>query len=109
MAYVKTMQVATLYQGTSYTQSLVKSDGSTWAPDERLNYKMTDETNVIVSQGDLIRSGDDLSYTFTIPASDTISLLGDYLLLVYQTDITNANVNVPVAQYDITYITTGAT
>lgn len=109
MAYEKRCEVATLFQGTSFTQSLGHDDKTIWGVDERLNYIMTNENNESVSSADLIRSDDDLSFTFEVPEGDTVDLEGEYLLIVYQTNVNNININVPVAQYEITYTTTKAT
>lgn len=109
MLYVKREDIATLYQGTSFTQTLEHDDGTVWGDDERLNYVMTDIDNNQVSADDLVRSGDDLTFTFVVSGSDTTDLLGEYLLLVYQTDVNDARINVPVAQYELTYNTTKAT
>ena len=109
MLYVKREDIATLYQGTSFTQTLAHEDGSIWGATEDLAYELTDPENNIISGDPLIRSGDDLTFTFIVPEADTVSLEGEYLLLVYQTDTGDARIKVPVAQYELTYITTKAT
>ena len=108
MLYVKREDIATLYQGTSFTQTLEHEDGTVWGATEELNYEMTDLENNIVSSGDLIRSGDDLTFAFVVPETDTTTLEGEYLLLVYQTTTDDVRIKVPVAQYELTYITTKA-
>jgi len=109
MLYVKREDVATLYQGTSFTETLGHEDETVWGATEELSFVVTDPDNNEVSSGDLVRSGDDLSFTFTIPHGDTTDWLGEYLLLIYQTDTGNADIRVPVAQYELTYETTKAT
>ncbi len=108
MSYAKKIGIATLYQGTSFTVSLGKDDDTVWESNESGLYEVTDKENNIVLTNPLIKSGDNLTMTFQIGMGECIDWEGEYRLISYQRDSNNTEVNVPIADYRLTYETTAA-
>ena len=103
MPFIKHTSKAIEYQGESFTKSLGRKDASLWLANEQANYKLFDPTGTSVSTGALVKSGDNLTMTLSVPSADTATLEGICLLLVYQTDDNDATINDVIAEYFITY------
>ena len=108
MSYAKKIGSATLLQGTSFSVSVGKETEDIWDSNEKGIFEVTNDANEVVLFGDCIKSGDNISLTATIGKSDTLAWLGAYRLLSYQTDDNNAEIKVPIADFDLEYETTKA-
>ena len=112
MGFVKHTGSKTKYQGTSFTRSIeatTKDENNVvssraWEDNEVGNYEMTDKDGNVVSSGDLMKSADKLSLTFTVPDSTTTSFLGKYLIIAYLTDTADEDINEEIAEYNMTYL-----
>ena len=104
MGFVKYVSEGrTEYQGESFSASLKKDTGEAWLEVEQGTFKLIAPSGAVVSQGDLDKSGDSIHLFFVVPGADTSDLVGDCLLLVYQTDSSNPQVNDVIAEYHIEY------
>ncbi len=103
MGYVKVFGSKTLYQGQSFSKSLTKKDGSIWESNEVGDFEMFNSDGTVVSSGSLVKSGDNLSLTFTIPDDDTASLVGAHTINADLTDTVDDAIRIPLAEYDMTY------
>ena len=103
MSYTKASYTATEYAGESFTKEVKKQSGETWATNETGSYEMYDTAGTMVASGDAVKSGDELSLTFTVPATDTTSFIGSYLLLFYLKDTGDTNIKDVILEYTITY------
>ena len=106
MSYAKKVGSATLYQGTSFTISLGKDDGTEWESNESGVFIVTDSENTEVLNKPMVKSTDNLTLTFQIGKTDCADWDGNYKLIAYQTDSNDPEVFVPIADYDIIYGTT---
>jgi len=104
MALVKYIGTATEYQGESFTKSLTKEDGSKWLNNEICDYVLVNSAGIEMSTGSLVRSTDELSMTVQVPSSDTESLVGEFLLLVYLKDTNDSDFANVIAEYRIEYL-----
>ena len=108
MSYAKKIGTATLLQGTSFIVSVGKETEAVWDSNENGIFEVTDDANTIVLSGDCIKSADNLSLTAKIGKTDCIDWDGAYRLLSYQTDDNDAEIKVPIADFDLEYETTKA-
>lgn len=108
MSYAKKIGTASLYQGTSFAVSVGKETKEIWGANEEGIFTLTDETNVEVLTSSLTKSVDNLSLTAFIGKTDSAVFEGKYRLLAYHTDTNNAEVLVPIADYELEYSTTKA-
>ena len=103
MPFAKVSYTASEYAGESFTKEVAKQDNSEWASNESGLYEMYDTGGSLVSHGDAVKTSDNLKLVFTVPATDTASFTGSYLLLFYLTDSNDANIKDVVVEYVITY------
>ena len=103
MAYVKYEGADTKYQGTSFTRTLTKKDGSLWASNETATYKMVDSDGTEVDTGILVKSVDNTGLIFEVGKTTTATFLGEYKLVVYLEDTVNLEYSEAIAKYTITY------
>ena len=103
MGYVKYESTSTEYQGESFAKSIQKENNATWDANDTAEYEMTDSSGTVVSSGSLTKSGDSLSFALFVPNTDTASLEGIHLLLVYLTNSVDATISDVIAEYRINY------
>ena len=103
MSYDKKLGTAKEYQGESFALSLFKKTKDTWFKNESGVFEVTDNLGVVVISGTMVKSIDSLSFTIILGKTDTAALEGKYLLLGYQRDSDNAEINDVIAEYNITY------
>jgi len=87
MGFVKKVTADEEYQGESYTLSYFKTSGEIWSSNETGYFEMIDRDGEIVSNGDLTKSGDNLSLTFMIPKADTASIIGIHTIYSHVTHV----------------------
>ena len=86
MSFAKKVGVVTEYQGESFTRSLYREDNTTWDAVHGGTFEMFNTAGVVVADGTLIKSGDDLSLTFKVTKTQTVNLVGEHLLLAHLPD-----------------------
>ena len=79
--YIKETGSATIYQGESFDLSITKDDGTDWT---ETGYVELHDCNGVVWTGAVTINGATLS--FVLPKTETVSLDGDYQLLVFVED-----------------------
>ncbi len=91
------------FQGTSFSKAISRKDGEVFDSKYSAEYEVRDENNELKSDDDLTRSGDDKSFIFEIPETDTTDWLGNYKLVVYLLDSTNAAFKRPIYENNMEY------
>ena len=91
------------YYNCDICKAILKDDGTIWEVNETGYYEMFSGNSKIVSNGALLKTGDNLSLYFSVPKTDTGVLEGVYLLLVHLTDTNDATIDDVIAQFSVTY------
>ena len=104
MTYVKIEDEVEKYQGTSFSRTLHKGDGSEWTSDETANFVVTDKSANVVASGDLTKDGSNTQISFMLGDTETVKFIGEYLLLVHLIDASEPEVNVILAEYHLTFL-----
>lgn len=105
MVYAKKITtVPDEYQGESFTRSLSKASLAIWDTNETASYEMVNGSGIILSSGDLVKSGDNLSMTLTIPKEDTVNLKGKMKVIVNLIDTIDTTFCDVIAEYTFSYV-----
>ena len=104
MSYARATYTTTEYAGESFTKEIKKQSGAEWGATETGVYEIYDANGVLVSSGGATKSADNLTLTFTVPYSDTVDFVGNYLLLFYLQDTSDPQVKDVVLEYKIQYL-----
>ena len=103
MSYDKLKGSEDLRQGNSFSRSVTKLNGSIWEATEEGYHELVDTTGTVVSTAPMTKSADDLALIFAIPDTDTLTLLGNYILQINLTDSGDPLVDVPLVEYTIVF------
>lgn len=104
MEYTKVEDIIKTYQGTSFSRTLKKGNGDTWADNELANFVVTDKSANVSTSGDLERDGSETQLSFTLSDDETAKFIGDYLLLVHLIDTTDPEIDIIIAEYHLEFL-----
>lgn len=103
MSFIKKEGASTEYQGESFTKTLLKRDETVWTAEDEATYILKDRLGATVVTGALTKVNGDFGLKFEIGQTDTTTLLGNYLLLVYLTNTVNTDYADVIAEYTLVY------
>ena len=99
MAYKYAKLTKKIKEARSFTATVTKT--SAFPANEEFAFIMKDQDDAIVTSGDAIKTNSDKSVTFTIPYTDTVGLLGEYVVYLYYTDTNNVDIKADIREYSI--------
>lgn len=109
MSFAKKVGAVDIYQGKSFTRSIGKKtkDGTAvaWEAEDIGDFDLYNSAGVsiVLTTNTLIKSADNMSLTFVLGSTDTESLLGEYLLIANLKNSVDAEIDVTLAEYAITF------
>lgn len=103
MSYEKLVDDLTEWQGESLEKTLRRSDEDVWGSNESGEWELFDGSGTKVANGVCTKTADDYGIVALVPETDTASLVGNHLLLVFRLDSSDVTVKGVIAEYHIVY------
>ena len=103
MSFVRYIGADTKYQGTSFVRTLTRKDGATWGATHTSAWSLVDPNNAIVTSGTCDKINGNLGFYLEIPDTETVALVGNYLLVAYLYDSDNTDLSDIIMEYTLVY------